>query len=762
MIHGADRTAAAIPVRRILGYADRLCARAGQTLRFMVSSEMPYEASIVRLVGAPRDRDAGWEESVSWSASIAGPYPGRVQATDAGSYAVVPGELLRPGQSFTLQAALFATTPGSGRQQFIMGQWSDTEGRGAALRIDEKGCLSLIAGDGERTCTLATAAPLPARQWLLVTACFDARTGQASLRQVPLGDKPTRPLIADAPCRFAPPLDETPFAIAGHASPDPAGKAVSRHHFNGKIDSPRVLRCSVTGAEAERLLADAHPAVWKRHLVAAWDFSLDVTSSRIVDISPNHNDGILINLPTRAMTGWRWNGSEFCWTGAREQYGAIHFHEDDLYDAGWASDFELTIPEDAVSGVYAARLDTGSETEYIPFFLVAPAGNATADLLLLMPTASYLAYGNEHLGMDVGETEALSGHLTVLQKDDIHLGIHRELGLSLYDTHSDGSGVCYSSRLRPILNLRPGKKSSWIGSNPRAPWQFNADLDLIGFLENQGYRYDIATDENLHREGLGLLSRYRVVMTGSHPEYHSTAMMDAIRGYTDRGGRLMYMGGNGFYWRIAFSEDHPGAIELRRAEDGIRDWTCEPGEYYHSFTGELGGLWRRIGRSPQALVGVGMAAQGFDYSGWFRKAPDADDPRAAFAFAGIDDEIIGDFGHVGGGAAGLELDRADFSLGTPPHTLILASSEGHSNLTFAVPEEVDNVSDELVATRNRSLRGDVVFLETPEGGAVFSTGSIAWAGSLDHADYNNNVARLTANTLNRFLDPMPFPLPEGD
>jgi N,N-dimethylformamidase len=30
---------------------------------------------------------------------------------------------------------------------------------------------------------------------------------------------------------------------------------------------------------------------------------------------------------------------------------------------------------------------------------------------------------------------------------------HPELGGSLYDTHADGSGVCYSSRLRPVLNL---------------------------------------------------------------------------------------------------------------------------------------------------------------------------------------------------------------------------------------------------------------------------------------------------------------------
>lgn len=762
MTQATDSRAIEIPIRRITGYADRLSVRAGDTLRFMVSSEMPYEASIVRLVGAPHNSDDGWEEPVSWPSSVEGRYPGRVQGTDAGSYATVPGRLLPCGRGFTLQAAIFATTPDCGRDQYILGQWSEAEGRGAALKIDANGCLSLVSGDGEQIHHLSADTPLPARQWLLVTGSYDARTGQTRLRQVPLTDSPSRSVTAEAKGSITPPDADTPFAIAAYAPPDSSCGALSKNHFNGKIDSPRVLGRSVTDAEAERLLADPHPSVWKQDLVAAWDFSIDIPTTRIVDISPNRHDGILVNLPTRAMTGWRWNAREFNWTRAQEHYGAIHFHEDDLYDARWASDFELTIPDDAASGIYAARLDTGTETEYLPFFIAAPAASTGADLLFLVPTASYLAYGNEHLGMDVGETEALSGHLTILQKNDIHLGIHREIGLSLYDTHSDGSGVCYSSPLRPLLNLRPGKKSSWIGSDPRAPWQFNADLDLIAFLETRGFRYDVATDEDLHREGLGLLSRYRTVMTGSHPEYYSTVMFDSIKGYTDRGGRLMYMGGNGFYWRIAYSDAAPGAIELRRAEDGIRDWTCAPGEYHHSFNGELGGLWRRIGRSPQALVGVGMAAQGFDYSGWFRKASGASDPRAAFAFSGIDSEIIGDFGHVGGGAAGLEMDRADFSLGTPSHALVLASSEGHSNLTFSVPEEVDNVSDELVATRNRALRGDIVFFETPEGGAVFSTGSIAWAGSLAHADYDNSVARLTANVLTRFLDPEPFPAPQAD
>ena len=40
-------------------------------------------------------------------------------------------------------------------------------------------------------------------------------------------------------------------------------------------------------------------------------------------------------------------------------------------------------------------------------------------------------------------------------------------------------------------------------------------------LESQGYDYDIVTDWELHHEGVSVLDGYDLVMTGSHPEYHT-------------------------------------------------------------------------------------------------------------------------------------------------------------------------------------------------------------------------------------------------
>ena len=62
-------------------------------------------------------------------------------------------------------------------------------------------------------------------------------------------------------------------------------------------------------------------------------------------------------------------------------------------------------------------------------------------------------------------------------------------------------------------------------------------------------------------------------------------------------------------------------------------------------------------------------------------------------------------------------------------------------------------------TENPLVHADMTFFETANGGAVFSTGSITWAASLPHNGFDNNVSRITANVLRRFVDPTPFPPP---
>jgi N,N-dimethylformamidase len=451
------------------------------------------------------------------------------------------------------------------------------------------------------------------------------------------------------------------------------------------------------------------------------------------------------------MTGWNWRGIEERFVHAPQEFGAIHFHEDDLEDCGWETDIAWTVPEALRSGVYALRLRQGESEDRIPFFVLPPRGQATAKTLLLIPTASYLAYANEHFN-DQGYAQALYGRTAVIGELDLWSQQHREFGASTYDSHRDGSGVHYSSWLRPIVNLRPQSRMA------AGPWQFPADLHLVAWLETQGFEYDVATDRELQDEGAAVLSRYKVVMTGSHPEYYSAEMLDAWEQYLGAGGRGMYLGGNGFYWVIAWHPTKRHLIEVRRGEYGTRAWQASPGEYCLQSNGQRSGLWRGRARAPQKTFGTGFAAQGSDESSYFVQMPDARDPRAAFIMDGVSpEERIGEFGLVGGGAAGIELDRYDLSLGTPPHSLLLAYSEGHSDHYPRVVEELYNNLPMMTGTMDPNVRADIVYFTTKAGGGVFSTSSIAWCGSLLHNDGDNNVSRITANVLRRFSDDDPLP-----
>ena len=58
---------------------------------------------------------------------------------------------------------------------------------------------------------------------------------------------------------------------------------------------------------------------------------------------------------------------------------------------------------------------------------------------------------------------------------------------------------------------------------------------------------------------------------------------------------------------------------------------------------------------------------------------------------------------------------------------------------------------------NPLVTADMVFFEYPNGGAVFSVGSISWFGSLSYNDYDNNVSRITDNVLSTFARDEPLP-----
>ena len=489
-------------------------------------------------------------------------------------------------------------------------------------------------------------------------------------------------------------------------------------HFNGKLENPSCFSASLTDAEVDELMQHGVNTADDR-LLASWDFARNIDADLIEDIGPQVLHGRAYQTPARAMTGHLWDGSKTNYADVPEQYAAIKFHEDDLTDADWQTDFSFDVTDDLPSGYYAAKIVADGIDDYIPFFvcpivkLKAQKKNTKNRICVLAPLMSYLAYANDRL---------LEGPPSVFTNQD--LAINKEAYdycfennlKSTYDLHPDGSGVMYSSSKRPLLNMRPGFHHAALG----CPHQLAADLHLIDWLHEKSFAHDVVTDLHLHRHGLSAIESYDVVITGTHPEYFSREMLEATQAYLNAGGRLMYVGGNGFYWVTSFVPASDHVIEIRRAF-GTRAWESEPGELYHAASGEQGGLWRLRGRSPQRMTGVGFTAQGFDNGSPYTRKEDSYSKKAEFIFAGIDGDTIGDSPALvmNEGAAGFELDRYDLSQGTPPHTLWLASSTGHSDSYQAAVEDILMSNSMQGGPVNPNVRADMTLLTYPNGGAVF-------------------------------------------
>ena len=684
--------------KTIVAYADPLCVAPGGRLRVMASCEVggTFRAELVKLVcGDDRPHGAGFQEEVVASA-MGGDYPARKQPIQPGSWASLEG--LPPFAKLAFSCAVLPTTPQRPRQTIVSGP-------DLALGIED-GDLSLRLG----AFALRLEGAVVANRWHRIEVRCDGK--ETVLRCAVRGLTVAEPALREHSARgsFCVALPGGEWQLA-------AGDGVAG--FNGRIEAPRFEDDG--------------------RLVALWDFGQRMASAELVETVHGYR-GVAHQHPARAVRGARWDGSTQRWQDDPSQYAAIHFHEDDLTDAGWQPDIDWRVPADLPSGVYAARLTTPDSEDHAVFFVRPSPRQRKAPTLYLAATATYMAYANQHAALQRNRNPS-----------DAYFLAHPEVGKSLYDYHIDGSGVMYSSWRRPVLNLKPRTLT----------WGFNADSSVTAWLTRRGTEYDVATDEDLHRDGAGLLEPYRVVVTGTHPEYYSTAMLDSLRDFLDKGGRLIYLGGNGFYWRIAFDPADPAVIEVRRAEDGTRSWIAEPGEYYHSFNGEYGGLWRRLGRPPNHMVGVGFAAQGFDGGTYYRLRSGATDRRVAFITAGVQSkDIVGDHGSQAGGAAGEEIDRWDPALGSPAHAVVVASSEGHRPGMQRVKEELHDSAS--LRAEDPDVRADMVFFETPAGGAVFSTGAISFAGALATDNYDNDIARIAGNVLDRFADPAPFEYPPAE
>lgn len=724
----------------IIGYSDRFSVRPGEDIHIMVSTSEPeYQVDLVRISRGDDDVANGLKETLV-DRVASRKVRGRVQQVQTGSCVEVSGigKHLEDLDSWTIRLWFCPTIVGGRQSQVLIDTVSPGTNIGWSLFIDRESMLTLNVAGSVGASKVACPGPLLAGKWYEVVAGQDRDSGTTELlvRQLPSAEvRASRSRTNTGHLRGL----NSQLTIGAQQCVPPLRGFES--HYNGRIEDVVIYSLPPSAILDEG-------KVDFEHVVASWLFGDDMASDVVRDIGPHGRDGKVMNSPTRAVTGYRWNGEFLNHKESPDHYGAIHFHEDDLGSAGWSPDFSIHIPEDLRSGLYAVRCATGAIVDRIPFAVLPAGSTGTARAVLVLPLYTYLAYANTQAALDDDFMESgLISREPIRTRDQELIGEHPEWGRSLYDKHSDGTGIIYSSLHRPIVDLRPDHLN-WVTGGPRG---LSADLCLVYWLERNDFDVDVITDHELDRDGIDAISSYKTVLTGSHPEYYTGAMRGALDEYVDIGGNLMYLGGNGFYWVTSTHPANPNMIEVRRGMSGTRPWTSAPGEVYHSTTGEPGGLWRHRGLGPNDLVGVGFAAQGWDSrAGYYRRSPASYEPEYDWIFAGVDGEVIGDFGLVMDGAAGDEIDRYDATLGGED-AVVLATSEGHSSSYCVALEDLHEVSPSAVRTDARRVRSDIVYYRKGRG-TVFSVGSMCWVPALPINGCKNNVSSVTKNVLLKFIE----------
>jgi hypothetical protein len=203
--------------------------------------------------------------------------------------------------------------------------------------------------------------------------------------------------------------------------------------------------------------------------------------------------------------------------------------------AGWQITEALGVPSDWPSGYYVAQLvatsgpDAGNASN-VPFIVRAPA-TARSTILVVAGVNTWQAYNGWG-------------------------------GKSLYQQSSVGVPAVKVSFDRPYT---AGGTPMWRWDYYAAtPGPFDWDVQLVRFLEREGYDVSYTTDVDLDADPSQLLGHKLVVVAG-HDEYWTKATHDAFDAARGAGVNLAFMGGNTAYWQVRYENDRRTLVEYRSA-----------------------------------------------------------------------------------------------------------------------------------------------------------------------------------------------------
>ncbi len=369
-----------------------------------------------------------------------------------------------------------------------------------------------------------------------------------------------------------------------------------------------------------------------------------------------------------------------------------------MVECQWTNPYVFAVPADWVSGVYVVKL-IGSQSHkqrYITF--TVRNDGRPSDLIFKSSVTTYQAYNGWG-------------------------------GKSLYTFNStDDVAAVKVSYNRPYDDSQ--------GAGNLLQWE----LDMLDFLEQEGYDVVYSTDLDAHESPAQLLLHKGFLSVG-HDEYWSYEERQNVTAARDQGVSLGFFSADTSNWQIRF-EPSPVTGDPDRTQVGYKElWHDDPAasdpSTYYLITSTFGQTrFTYPGNPEDALIGS-------MYNGKEPVDSDiviTDASNWVFANTGLEN------GDLLEGLLGYEADAEKGH--QPANTILLA----HSPYT---------------ANDGSTVYGDMTVYEAPSGATVFSTGTVQWSWGLSNLSpwgpsssrVDPAAQQITRNVLARFINASATPTP---